>query len=284
LDANTPALAIEGRPAQPGITNASQSLIVPGTSSSAPTIQAMASVASPGFSWIDSNTYTLTLDLERVPGDALRITSTVHAGTDTSAGAVLTASATSAGTSLAAGFDAMAIGYRNRDSSSVPLVRVSQVAVQMVSSFVSASSPYDAFVILHHLDPATTGAATADPDADGIANALEFILGGDPTLSNVSILPILKADSGWRFRFLRHVDTGSAFNLAVEGSADLFVWDPLVHGVDGVTITAAPFNASHDQVDVLLPNVRVLRRFLRLAAEPLEAPESGSTSTGDDPG
>lgn len=284
LDANTPALAIEGRPAQPGTNNASQSLIVPGTSSSAPVIQAISSIAATGFSWIDANAYTLTLDLERTTDDEMRITSTVHAGSDTTGPALLTASATTAGTSLAAGFDAMAIGYRNRDSSSVPLVRVSQVAVQLLTPVVSASDPFDAFVISHHLDPATTGAPTADPDSDTIPNAMEFILGGDPGVSSVSILPVLMADSCWRFRFLRHIDTRSAFNLGVEGSADLFAWEPLEHGVGGVTITVAPFNASHDQVDVLLPDSATSRHFLRLVAEPLDALESGSTPIGDDPG
>jgi hypothetical protein len=272
LDSNAPAATIEGRPAQPGTTNASQSVIVPGTSSSAPTVQAITSTAAPGFAWVDSNNYTLTLDLERAPGDALRIGSTIHAGTNTSAAAVAAATATTTGTSLAGGFDALAIGYRNRDSSSVSHVRVSQVTVQQIKSLVSASDPYEAFILLNGLDPATTGSSTADPDSDSIENAMEFILGGNPRVANPSILPVLANASGWRFRFLRHVDTSSAFRLAVEESAELLAWDRLAHGVDGVAITATPFNASHEQIEVFLPDSPASRRFLRLTAEPAGSP------------
>ena len=272
LDSNAPAATIEGRPAQPGTTNASQSVIVPGTSSSAPTVQAITSTAAPGFAWEDSNTYTLTLDLERASGDALRIGSTIHAGTNTAAPAVAAATATTAGTSLAGGFDALAIGYRNRDSSSVSHVRVSQVTVQQIKSLVSAADPFEAFIVLNGLDPATTGSPTADPDSDGIANAMEFILGGDPRVASTSILPVLVAASGWRFRFLRHIDTSSAFHLAVEESAELHAWDPLAHGVDGIAITAAPFNASHEQIEVFLPDSPASRRFLRLTAKPAGSP------------
>jgi hypothetical protein len=166
----------------------------------------------------------------------------------------------------------LAIGYRNRDSSSVSHVRVSQVAVQQIKSLVSAADPFEAFTVLNGLDPATTGSPTADPDADGIANAMEFILGGDPRVASTSILPVLVAASGWRFRFLRHIDSSSAFHLAVEESAELLAWDPLAHGVDGIAITAAPFNASHEQIEVFLPDSPASRRFLRLTAEPAGSP------------
>jgi hypothetical protein len=101
---------------------------------------------------------------------------------------------------------------------------------------------------------------------------MEFILGGNPRVANPSILPVLANASGWRFRFLRHVDTSSAFRLAVEESAELLAWDPLAHGVDGVSITATPFNASHEQIEVFLPDSPASRRFLRLTAEPAGSP------------
>ena len=269
--ASTPSINLEGRPAQSGTTNASQSLIVPGTSSSAPTVQSIGSAAAPGFSWADGATYTLALTLERTGADAFALTATLHAGTDTTAPALCTATTT--GATLAGSFDALSIGYRNRDSGSVSHVRVSQVSVQQIATIATVSDPYEAFLVTHELDPATTGLPGADPDFDGVTNALEFVLSGDPDVSNRTILPLLTASgSGWNFHFLRHVDTTSVFELEVQRSTQLLSWTPLVDGVDGVTITPTAFDAAHDQIEVHVPDSFDPALFLRLAAAPKSDP------------
>jgi len=271
--ASTPSLNLEGRPAQPGTTNASQSLIVPGTSSSAPTVQSIGSATVPGFSWADAATYTLSFTIERTAADAFSLTATLHAGTGTAAPALGTATAAIPGSILADSFDALAIGHRNRDGSSISHVRVSHVSVQQIATLATISDPYEAFLASHGLDPASTGLPSADPDSDGVANALEFVLGGDPKVSNSSILPSLTAaGSGWNFRFLRHVDATSVFDLAVQSSTGLLSWTPLVNGVDGVMITPASFDTTHDQIDVHVPDSFDPALFLRLAAAPKSNP------------
>ncbi|MEO5914504.1 MAG: hypothetical protein ABIS50_09750 [Luteolibacter sp.] len=274
LDAGAagPAIALERRSTQPGTTNASQSVIAPGTSSSAPTVQSVGSGAVPGFSWADNATYALVFTLKRGVSDAFEITATLHAGSDPSAPAIGTATATTTGAAVAGGLDAMAIGYRNRDSSSVSHVRVSQVTVERIENVTTVSNSYEAFLLTHGLDPATTGFPTADPDRDGVANALEFILGGNPNIPNTSILPTLSFAAGWHFRFLRHDDTTSTFIPAVESSTDLVTWNSLVDGVDGVMVIATPFDATHEQIDVHLPDAPESHRFLRLSAKPKPTP------------
>ncbi|MEO5712921.1 MAG: hypothetical protein ABIT37_05475, partial [Luteolibacter sp.] len=260
------SLAIERRTAQTGTFNSSQALIAPGTSSSAPTVQALGSSSLPGFTWTDNATCTLTLSLKRNATDAYELTATVHAGTDTAAPAL--GSATTTTTGLAGEFDALAIGYRNRDNLTVSRVRITQVIVEKTSTAAAITNPYEAFLFNNGLDPVTDGPPGVDSDSDGVANPFEFILGGNPTIANTSILPSLTSDAGCRFRFLRHLDTSSAFNLAVESSAELLAWQPLANGVGGVTITAAPFTATHEQVEVSLPDPPAAVRFLRLLVKP----------------
>ncbi len=265
--AASPAIAVEARPAQPGTTNASQSLIVPGTSSSAPTIQSIGSAAAPDFTWTDDATFTLTLDLKRVAADSIEIKASVFPGSDVSLSPLATATVT--GDSLAEGFDALAIGYRNRVGGTASRIRITHVSVQTTdANGMVVTNGYQAFVATHQLDPATSGLAEADPDSDGVANAIEFILGGDPMSSNTTILPSLVSESGWHFRFMRHVDTSTVFDLDALRSTDLIEWQPLVHGTDGTTFTVSPVTATHDQVDVLVPDGIPSPLFLRLVATP----------------
>lgn len=275
--APTPAINLEGRPAQPGTANSSQSLIVPGTSSSAPTVHPIGSAAAPGFVWSDGAPYTLTLDLSRIGTDALSLTLTLHAGANTTdpilgTATAITTSASTLPSALAGNFDALAIGYRNRDGNTVSHVRVTQVSVQEYIA-TSVADPYEAFLATNQLDPATASATTADPESDGISNALEFVLGGDPKVADNSILPMLTAAApGWNYRFLQHVDTNTVFNLAVESSHELVTWTPLVDGAGGVTITKTPSDSSHEQIDVHLPDSPGNPLFLRLSVVPKQTP------------
>jgi hypothetical protein len=266
--AATPAVAIESRPAQPGTTNASQSLIVPGTSSSAPTVQSIASAAAPGFTWTDEATFTLVLELKRMAEASIEIKASIHAGTETGSSPPL-ATATVTTPNITEGFDALAIGYRNLTGGTASRILVTQASVQASdANGVVVTDAYQAFVATHQLDPSTTGVAEADPDSDGVANALEFILGGDPASPGTSVLPALVLDSGWHFRFTRHVDATTVFNLDVMRSSDLIQWQPVAHGIDGITFTGSPFTTTHDQVDVLVPDGTPSPIFLRLEATP----------------
>jgi hypothetical protein len=262
-----PTLAIEGRPTQPGTTNASQSVIAPGTSSSAPTIVPLAKTIASGFSWNDGSTYTLTFSVVRGEADALDLHATVHSGADTTASPLAETHAVTTETALAYSFDALAVGFRNRDSGSVPHVHVSAVAVDHVAITATAAHPYEAFLAGHGLDPLTDGLFDTDDERDGVANAFEFIHGGNPHLSDPAVLPRLLPDGpAWTLRFLEHIHTSSSFETFVESSGELETWTRLIDGSDGVSITRGPFDPSFDQVEVHLQTAAPI--FLRLAATP----------------
>ncbi|MGJ8676597.1 MAG: putative glycoside hydrolase [Akkermansiaceae bacterium] len=65
----------------------------------------------------------------------------------------------------------------------------------------------------------------ADPDSDGIANLLEYVLGGSPTTDDTQLLPnIIETDSGYTFEFNRSVESAEVTNQYIQYSADLFNW------------------------------------------------------------
>lgn len=268
-EAESATISLEKRPTQPGTTNSSQSLVAPGTSSSAPTIQAVGTASVPGFLWTDGATYTLTFLVQRSATDTFSLSATVHAGTNVSAAALGSVVATTTQAPLVGSFDTLAVGYRNRNSGSISHVRITQVTVEQVTTTATVANPYQAYLVNRGLDPATNGLPGLDLEFDGLSNALEFILGGHPTTPDAaSVLPTVVDESGWRFRFLRHLDTSSVFQLTIDGANDLENWHPLVNGVEGVTIVTTPFNATHEQVEVRLPDLSEMHWFLRLSAEP----------------
>lgn len=62
----------------------------------------------------------------------------------------------------------------------------------------------------------------ADPDQDGIVNALEFLLRGDPASANATILPVAeKSGSQFTFTFTRDKNAQSETNAVIEQSEDL---------------------------------------------------------------
>ncbi len=111
-----------------------------------------------------------------------------------------------------------------------------------------------------------------DPDLDGLANLVEYVMGTDPKgnpvtdLSRqpaVSILPAQGSGRTVRFTFQQPVDRIGAFwGVASATSLEPANWQPLVHGVNGVTISR-----SGDTVLVEIPEKQAgLRRFFRLRA------------------
>lgn len=120
----------------------------------------------------------------------------------------------------------------------------------------SSPTPYQAFRTRHGLD-ATNGAPLADPDADGIVNAVEFLLGTDPTLFSAGDRPTLNHLAGenggqWHLTF-RAVAALGAVTWAVEHSGDLVNWDRAQDGVAGVSISSTPAGAEWNQIAVILP-------------------------------
>jgi hypothetical protein len=76
-------------------------------------------------------------------------------------------------------------------------------------------------------DPQVIG-GEADPDQDGLPNALEFAIGADPTTPDPALAPamIMEADSV-RLRFRLRDDLGGKVHYRVLQSTDLQAWSPV---------------------------------------------------------
>lgn len=135
-------------------------------------------------------------------------------------------------------------------------------------TFTITADAYTSFATAHGLDPATTGAAGADPDGDGISNLMEFVLGGDPTAPNRGILPIatLTTSGGHPalvYSYNLSTAAASVVTTAVEYSPDLVTWTTAVDGQNGVTIVTTPVDANTNHVTVTIPTTTA-KVFARL--------------------
>ena len=137
------------------------------------------------------------------------------------------------------------------------------------SPTLAPADPLADFVAGFGLDPATIGAPAADPDSDGIANLLEFFLGGDPTEADAEILPAVAyqapANGGPAivFDFYRNTAAAGAAYV-VEYSTDLNgTWTTAIHGTNGISIVTVPVDGNFDHITVTIPSAGP-RLFARL--------------------
>jgi len=275
--ANASAAGIfEARGAQSGASNASQSLIVPGTSSSATAASIGTASSSPAaLTFSDGQTYTLTVTLTRSAAAAFTVACTVHAGTDTTAAALFFSSAVTTASGVlpadvTGAFDAIGLGYRNVGNASVSRVTISSLRVDYEPLPVAPPpDAYASFLAEHGLNAAGNGAPEADADNDGVANAFEFIQGGLPLdpANAPRLVCVAESATVAAFSFRRHLEAEVLFELVVEKSSDLVDWAPLVAGIGGVDITVQSLDLTHEQVTVRAP-IGGARIFFRLSATP----------------
>jgi uncharacterized delta-60 repeat protein len=132
-------------------------------------------------------------------------------------------------------------------------------------------SPFATWAAGFGLTGASAG-ATADPESDGLANGVEFVLGGNPTSSDsASKHPAVAISSGYlTFTFLRD-DASEAFGvtLTVESGLDLINW-PDVFAIGPTTaasspgVTVAENGTAPDLITVSIPIGSEQSRFARL--------------------
>ncbi|MEY4488612.1 MAG: hypothetical protein RIQ79_1120 [Verrucomicrobiota bacterium] len=263
---------LDARPAQPGTFNNSQSLIIPGVTSAYPTsVAADPAPATTGTAlFTDGQSYTLVARITRSGTDGHTLAYALYTGTNTSAASLFSATATTttAGalpSAITSAFDAVGIGYRNVNDLSVSHLTVTSLRVDYDP--VPAPDAYSAFITANGLVLTGNGAPAADPDGDGVPNALEFIQGGNPASPASAPRPacVAESDTMAAFSFSRHLDATSLFILTVEQSADLTAWSPLVDGSGGVTLTTAALDTDHELVTVRAP-LTPPRTFYRLRA------------------
>ena len=111
-------------------------------------------------------------------------------------------------------------------------------------------------------------AADADPDKDGLANAVEFVVGGDPALpvDAAKIPTVQPGPSGGLEMIFRRTDASVYLNPAAEYDNDLVGgWTAAVNGTSGVSITISDnfYDATTDKITVTIP-ASGLRNFARL--------------------
>lgn len=118
--------------------------------------------------------------------------------------------------------------------------------------------------------------AEVDPDGDGLENAIEFVIGGQPNPANPGapsnhLAPTVDEDaSNLIFRF-RRTDlslTEPGIAIAVQYGSDLDGWTTAVDGVNGISVAVSDdfHGAGTDQVQVTIPKSLAVgdRMFARL--------------------
>lgn len=155
-------------------------------------------------------------------------------------------------------------------------------------SLITAGNSYASWIdgfFPGEVDQAIVGAG-ADPDFDGIANSLEMVIGGNPSVGNDRpLLPTFElvvdpagmtAGSYFLFTFRRRdVAVASAITAACEYATDLAgPWTTAQDGMDGVKILVddnygsfVPPAADTDRVRVYIPKGANPRLFARLNAK-----------------
>ncbi|GAA5477912.1 hypothetical protein [Haloferula helveola] len=116
-------------------------------------------------------------------------------------------------------------------------------------------------------DPLIIG-TDADPDKDGIGNALEMLLGGNPTAPNDVALPDVSTTAGdLVLEFTRDDQAIGVLDVIVETSTDLSTWpveDQITVGeTSGPGVTVVD-NGSTDLVTVTIPKAGASAKFARL--------------------
>lgn len=113
--------------------------------------------------------------------------------------------------------------------------------------------------------------ATTDEDADGIANGIEFVIGGDPTgpdSDSAALLPMASLNGDYLDFTFRRTDASASFNPYVEYGSTLTGWTSAVNGVNGIIITVDDehFGAGIDRVTVRVPKALATndKLFVRL--------------------
>jgi hypothetical protein len=128
-------------------------------------------------------------------------------------------------------------------------------------------SPFQAWLAANSLT-GPSAAADADPDKDGVANAIEFLVGGNPNnSSDGNKRPDITAAAGGFFELsFRRTDASISLTPTVEHDTDLLgTWTTATNGASGVSVNVATdfYDSTTDKVTYRIP-ISGPRNFARV--------------------
>ncbi|MFD0896037.1 autotransporter-associated beta strand repeat-containing protein [Luteolibacter ambystomatis] len=120
--------------------------------------------------------------------------------------------------------------------------------------------------------------ATADSDGDGLANGIEFVLGGDPSgpgSDSSALRPLVTMDENYLHFVFRRADVSIPFNPRAQYGSDLTSWTDAVNGSPNGTPVFVleeddAYGPGIDRVSVSIPRALVSsekKLFVRLKVE-----------------
>ncbi|MFC7337490.1 hypothetical protein ACFQY0_09910 [Haloferula chungangensis] len=156
---------------------------------------------------------------------------------------------------------------------------VEQVEDSLVLNYTPLHSPYELWTAGFDLE-GEDAAPDYDYDLDGMANILEFVLGGDPTVSDPSVLPVSMFDgTDFVFSYTRSEESKGSTTQRVQFGTNLVDWtDALIpeaegsYTIEGVTVDVVEGDPASlpDTITVTIPNSlapALGSRFARLSVE-----------------
>ena len=158
------------------------------------------------------------------------------------------------------------------DARGAARVNAGTVDMGAVESGTVVADPYQTWIAGFYPgvnDPLVVGPA-ADPDGDGLPNALAFVLGASPVTSDPALLPTAETGPGGALVFtFRRADASAYLNPRVQFGTDLDGWETAVDGEGGVTVaeTDDGFGPGVDRVVVTVPAPAGGRLFARLVSD-----------------
>ena len=116
-------------------------------------------------------------------------------------------------------------------------------------------------------------AANADPDIDGIPNALEYVLGGDPSQPGSNIAPTVTTSDGNLVFTFQRVDASetSDISLVVEAGSDLATWPEtyvVSPGTPSAGVSIQENGTAPDTITVTIPQNTAKFARLRVVVAP----------------
>ncbi len=111
--------------------------------------------------------------------------------------------------------------------------RITGTGILSVSHGAVIASAYDNWALAKGLTPGVNDGPNQDPNNNGIPNALEFLLGGNPLVSDFSILPRESlTPTGFIFTFNRAVASEAEITATFQYGSDVVGWTNVAIGAD----------------------------------------------------